>query len=65
MGVRELRDERFRGARLRLTEHDVARAEKLALNPVYREVLGEMLRLGVKMEQEVVSVVLGEEGERE
>ena len=62
MGVRELRDERFRGARLRLTEHDVARAEKLALNPVYRVVLGEMLRLGVKMEQEVVSVVLGEEG---
>ena len=62
MGVRERRDERFRGARLRLTEHDVARAEKLALNPVYREVLGEMLRLGVKMEQEVVSVFLGEEG---
>lgn len=62
MGVRELRDERFRGARLKLMEHDMARAEKLALNPVYSEVLGEMLRLGLKMEQEVV---LGEEGERE
>ncbi len=35
------------------------------MNPVYSAVLGEMLRLGVKMEQEVVSVVLGEEGERE
>ena len=34
----------------------------VGLSPVYGGVGGEMLRVGVKMEQEVVSVFLGEEG---
>lgn len=47
-----------------MTENDITRAEKLASKPAYCEILREMLRRGVKMEQEMISLVLGEEGKR-
>lgn len=62
MGTRELCNEKFKNALLKLTENDITRAEKLALKPAYREIMQEMLRRGVKMEQEVISLFLGEGG---
>ena len=62
MGTKELSNEKFKNALLKLTENDIARAEKLALKPAYREILQEMLRRGVKMEQEIISLYLMEEG---
>lgn len=64
MGMQELCDEKFKNALLKLTENDIIRAEKLASKPAYCEILREMLRRGVKMEQEMISLVLGEEGKR-
>lgn len=39
----------------KMTENDITRAEKLASKPAYCEILREMLRRGVKMEQEMIS----------
>lgn len=62
MGIQELCNEKFKKALLKLTENDITRAEKLALKPAYHEIMQEMLRRGVKMEQEIISLFLGEEG---
>lgn len=64
MGTQELCNERFRAALLELTENDVARAKKLAEKPVYREILQEMIHRGMKMEQEMISLSLMEDGKK-
>lgn len=61
MGTQELCNEKFNPALLELTENDAIRAGKLAEKPTYLEVLQEMLRRGVKMEQEMISLALMEE----
>lgn len=62
MGHRELCDEKFRIALQKLTQNDIIRAGKLAEKPAYREILKEMMEKGVKMEQEIISLFLMEEG---
>lgn len=58
MGVEELRDERYRNSLVMLTENDIARAKKLADNPVYCKVIKEMLERQIKLEQEIVAYTL-------
>lgn len=64
MGVVELRDEGCKNALTELTKHDVARAENLRPNPAYQEVLEEMLKKKVKLEQEMVSYALMKRSDR-
>lgn len=58
MGQQELRDERYQKALLSLTENDIDRAQKLEKNPVYQDVISEMLQRNVKLEQEIISYTL-------
>lgn len=60
MGTQELCDEKFKYALLKLTKNDITSVEKLVSKPVYCEILQEMFRRGVKMEQEMMSLFLGE-----
>lgn len=65
MGAEELADARYQGALRALTERDIMRAQKLAGKEPYKEALAEMLRRGVKLEQEIVSYWLMKEKARE
>lgn len=65
MGKKELDNEKFRSALLKLTKNDITRAKKLAEKPIYRDILHEMMGKEVKLEQEIVSLSLMEESERE
>lgn len=58
MGKEELDNEKYKCALLKLTGNDIVRAEKLAENSIYRDVLAEMMKRSVKLEQEIVSLDL-------
>lgn len=54
MGVEELRNVRYRHCLQKLTENDRERMKGLIDHPLYHEVLAEMIKDGIKLEQEIV-----------
>lgn len=54
MGVRELRDPAYRRCLVDLSENDIQRLKGLADVQPYREVVAEMLKRKVKLEQEII-----------
>jgi hypothetical protein len=55
MGIKQLRDVRFRHCLRPLTDHDMNRLEVLMEDAPYSEVLGYMKEHNVKLEQEIIS----------
>lgn len=58
MGIEELNDVRYWDALIQLTDNDIIRAKNLCSEAIYKEVLEEMLKQGVKLEQEIVSYTI-------
>jgi len=54
MGVKELNTSEYRNCLVKLTDHDMERIGVLKTNPEYKEVIEEMLRRKVKLEQEII-----------
>lgn len=54
MGVKELRNEQYKSCLQQLTANDLERMKALSDNPLYSEVVAEMIKEGVKLEQEII-----------
>lgn len=61
MGVAQLRDARFRHCLQGLSGNDMERLKGLTDYPLYREVAAEMIKSGVKLEQEIVCLAIMED----
>lgn len=61
MGVAQLRDARFRHCLQGLSRNDMERLKGLTDYPLYREVAAEMIKSGVKLEQEIVCLAIMED----
>lgn len=61
MGIRQLRDDRFRHCLKELTENDIIRMETLMSDATYAETLNYMKEHNVKLEQEIISYYLNRE----
>lgn len=62
MSVKELADSRYESCLQELTPQDRSRLRKLAQKEQYREVAAYMLEKNVKLEQEIVSYYMADEG---